>query len=90
MLRKTFRVLDNQMAYKDIPRVSAAHNTLANMSRWLCRSAIVALLLLGVGCASASGPFKKLHLPIGGNSKEQVLRKQVEADSFPTAQQSGL
>ncbi len=73
----------------------ASYNTLfngalANMSRLLCRLTVVVLMLSCVGCSSTPGPLRKLSLPFGGNSKDQSLRKQVEADSFPTAKQAGL
>jgi hypothetical protein len=60
------------------------------MGRWLCPLLVVALMLMCAGCASTPGPLRKASIPVFGSSKEQSLRKQVEADSFPTAQQSGL
>ena len=53
----------------------------ATLGRRLSRLVVVVLSLLCAGCAS---------VPFLGNSKEQTLRKQVEADSFPTAGQAGL
>ena len=56
----------------------------------LHRLTLIALTLFCLGCSAAPGPLKKLSIPLIGNSKEQSLRKQVEADSFPTAKQAGL
>jgi hypothetical protein len=42
---------------------------------------MVVLICFCTGCVS---------LPLIKSSKEQVLRKQVEADKFPTANQAGL
>ena len=56
----------------------------------LHRLTLIALTLLCLGCSASPGPLRKLSLPLIGNSKEQSLRKQVEADSFPTAKQAGL
>ena len=56
----------------------------------LYRLSLIALTILCVGCSAAPGPLRKLSIPLIGNSKEQLLRKQVEADSFPTAKQAGL
>jgi hypothetical protein len=70
--------------------VTTVRKRLAGRARRLYRSTVVALILLCAGCTSASGPLRKLPIPLGGNSKEQTLRKQVEADSFPTAKQAGL
>jgi hypothetical protein len=53
--------------------------------RWM---AVFAIALNCVGCASTPGPLDKLPIPFG--SRDQALRKQVEADSFPTAKQAGL
>lgn len=58
------------------------------MGRLFCWLTVVVALWCA-GCTSAPGPLKKLPLPFG-NSKEQSLLKQVEADSFPTAKQAGL
>ena len=43
---------------------------------------MMAIVLCSFGCTSGPGLL--------GNSKEQALRKEVENDSFPTAQQAGL
>ena len=56
----------------------------------LHRLTLIALTLFCLGCSAAPGPLKKLSIPFVGNAKEQSLRKQVEADSFPTAKQAGL
>jgi hypothetical protein len=55
----------------------------------LLRLTVVMLVAWSAGCTSTPAPLKKLPLPFAGH-KEQALRKQVEADSFPTAQQAGL
>ena len=47
-------------------------------------------IVLSLGCAAMPGRLARLPLPIGKRSKDQTLRKQVETDSFPTAQQAGL
>ena len=70
--------------------MNTARNGLASMGRRLCRLTVVVLMLLCVGCASTPGPLRKLAIPFGRGSKDQLLRKQVEADSFPTAKQAGL
>jgi hypothetical protein len=59
-----------------------------SMERVLHCLLIVLLLLSCAGCAS--GPVKNLSLPFGRSSDDKALRKQVEADSFPTAKQAGL
>jgi hypothetical protein len=56
----------------------------------LHRLTLIALTLLCAGCSTAPGPLKNLSVPLIGNSKEQAMRKQVDADSFPTAKQAGL
>ena len=56
----------------------------------LYRLTLIALTLFCTGCSAAPGPLRKLSIPFIGNPKEQALRKQVEADSFPTAKQAGL
>jgi hypothetical protein len=65
-----------------------ARHGLGNLGQLLW-AATIALALCSFGCTSAPGPLKKLSVPFG-NSKDQSLRKQVEADSFPTAKQAGL
>jgi hypothetical protein len=62
--------------------VTNANNCLARVARRAFKVVTVGLVLLSTGCSS-------LPVPLFG-SKEQVLRKQVEADSFPTAKQAGL
>ena len=69
----------------NIPR-----HRLANRGRLLCRLTVVMLTVLCLGCSSTLGPLGTLLNPLAANSKEQSLRKQVEADSFPTAKQAGL
>jgi hypothetical protein len=54
------------------------------------RLILIASILFCLGCSAAPGPLKKLSVPLLGNLKEQSLRKQVAADSFPTAKQAGL
>jgi len=51
---------------------------------------VIVLTLVCVGCTSISGLPKKLPNPFDQSAKEQSLRKQVDADSFPTAKQAGL
>jgi hypothetical protein len=48
------------------------------------------LLMFSIGCSSLPGPLKWLPTPFGEGAKTQALRKQAEADSFPTAKQAGL
>ena len=59
------------------------------MSRLLRCVSLAALLISWAGCASP-GSEKGLSIPFVKNSRDETLRKQVEADSFPTAQQAGL
>jgi hypothetical protein len=61
--------------------MSNTRNWLARMGRRLCPLTVIAIMmiLLCAGC----GVF-------GKSAKEQSLRKQVEADSFPSAKQVGL
>jgi hypothetical protein len=59
------------------------------MSRLLRCLAVVATLLVCVGCG-ALGSSKGSSLPFGKHSQDESLRKQVEADSFPTATQAGV
>jgi hypothetical protein len=72
------------------PHVSISRTALTSAGRLLCRMAVVALLLWCLGCASTPGPLRKLPTPFGSHANDQALRKQVEADSFPTAKQAGL
>ena len=62
-------------------------STLGRRSCWVriagSSAMIVALLVACPSCAA-------LKLPFGKNAKEESLRKQVEADSFPSAKQAGL
>lgn len=46
--------------------------------------AVTAALL--AGCVSCSA----LSLPFGDHARQESLRKQVEADPFPSAKQAGL
>jgi hypothetical protein len=59
------------------------------MGRLLRRVTLVVLMLSCAGCA-ASGPSKGPSIPFVKNSGDEALRKQVAADSFPTAKQAGL
>jgi hypothetical protein len=59
------------------------------MGRRLFCSTLVVALLLSFGCSSAPRPIKRLAA-FGENSKDKSLRKQVEADSFPSAKQAGV
>jgi hypothetical protein len=47
------------------------------------------LCWLLLGCAAAPGPLKSWG-PFGGDANDRLLRKQVEADPFPSAQKVGL
>ena len=71
------------MAYvrEDASPMRSACKGQSSVGRRLFRLSIIAMTLLSAGCAS---------IPFLGSSKEQTLRKQVEADSFPTAQQAGV
>lgn len=57
--------------------------------RLLC-GAMLGVVLLAAGCSLLPGPLKKLPGPFGQKSADESLRKQAEADSFPTAKQAGL
>jgi hypothetical protein len=70
--------------------VKTACNGWTSVGRLLCRSTVVALMLFSVGCTAMPGSLKKLSIPLAKNSKDESLRKQVEADSFPSAKQAGL
>jgi hypothetical protein len=59
------------------------------MSRLLRCISLSVLLLSWAGCASP-GSDTGLSVPFVKKSQDETLRKQVEADSFPTAQQAGL
>ncbi len=61
----------------------------ANVSRLLCAAMAVALTVVLLGCSAAPAPLKKMN-PFGQSAQEESLRKQVEADPFPTAKQAGL
>jgi hypothetical protein len=56
------------------------------MDRLLRHAILIVLALCAAGCA-ASG-FSKL--PFAKNSQDASLRKQVDADAFPSAAQAGL
>ncbi len=51
--------------------------------------AMVVLTLFLAGCAS-QGSTGGVFNPFAKSARDESLRKQVEADSFPTAQQAGL
>jgi hypothetical protein len=52
---------------------------------------VVAILLASlVGCTALPGPAKHLPNPFGPSMKERALKKQVDSDPFPAAQQGGL
>ena len=70
--------------------MSMALNRSASTWRRLCRLAVVVSMVFSVGCAAVPGRLARLPIPFGKHSRDQALRKQVEADSFPTAQQAGL
>jgi hypothetical protein len=61
---------------------------LFNMGLW--RIFVVLAVLLSAGCSSSAGPTKKQSSPWFESAKDRSLRKQVEADSFPSANQAGL
>jgi hypothetical protein len=73
-----------------ISHVNTARHGWADSLRLLCRFGAVGLMLLGVGCSSASKPLQSLPNPFGPGAKDELLHKQVQADSFPTAKQAGL
>jgi hypothetical protein len=52
-------------------------------------AAAVAAAALLAGCA-APGPLSTSPWPFGLGARDQSLRKQVEADPFPSAKQVGL
>jgi hypothetical protein len=51
------------------------------MIRFLRCWIVLMLMLSCLGCGALTGPFF---------AQDKSLRKQVEADSFPTAKQAGL
>ena len=57
--------------------------------RLLC-GAMLGVVLLAAGCSALPGPLKRLPGPFSRKSADESLRKQAEADSFPTAKQAGL
>ena len=61
---------------------------------WTAVATIVAMLrplLPAAGCSSAaSGTRQSAGLFSSDSSKDEALRKRVEADKFPTAQQAGV
>jgi hypothetical protein len=54
----------------------------------IAAGAVGAVLFLA-GCA-ADGSLEKSSHPFGKSAREESAGKQVESDSFPTAQQAGL
>jgi len=58
------------------------------LTRLAAAVAVGAALLLA-GCTAAESPRRSM-LPFGKSAREGSLRKQLEADPFPTAQQAGL
>jgi hypothetical protein len=54
------------------------------------RAAMLGVVLLAAGCSALPGPLKRLPGPFSRKSADESLRKQAEADSFPTAKQAGL
>ena len=59
------------------------------MKRYVRCLAAALMLLTLVGCGSL-GFSKIISRPSGQCVDEEVLRKEVEADSFPTAIQAGV
>jgi hypothetical protein len=51
---------------------------------------ILAMVLLIPGCSTGGNALAGLSSPFGGGAMDEHLRKQVQADPFPTAQQAGL
>lgn len=49
----------------------------------LAMAAVAAVLLASAGCAALPGP-------LGQYARNQEIRQQAQADSFPTASQAGL
>jgi hypothetical protein len=68
--------------------VTTARMGLARIGRLLCGATVVALVVLFLGCAAAGPPKKLIHF--GKDSRDETLRKKVEADPFPSAQKAGL
>ncbi len=63
---------------------------IATRGRWLSRLAAASLAAaLLAGCAGPGGPAGSLW-PFGASGRDEALRKQVEADPFPSAKQVGL
>ncbi len=58
---------------------------------WWTAVAMIVALGLSSGCSSApSGARPSAGLFSSESSKDEALRKRVEADKFPTAQQAGV
>jgi hypothetical protein len=57
----------------------------------LTRTVVAGMMsvVLLTGCAS-EGPTGQSSLPFGKNARDESIRQQAKADSFPTAQQAGL
>jgi hypothetical protein len=75
---------------EDIEHVTTAGYEWTDALRLLGRSSRAVLLLFCLGCSSSSKPLPSLPNPFGQSAKDEVLHKQVQADSFPTAKQAGL
>jgi hypothetical protein len=74
---------------KGISSVTTARIGMARIARLLRGATMVGLTLLLLGCTATPGPLKKL-VPFGKDSRDEALRKQVEADPFPPAKKVGL
>jgi hypothetical protein len=63
---------------------------ISTRGRWLSRLAAASLAAaLLAGCAGPDRPAGALW-PFGPGARDAALRKQAEADPFPSAQQVGL
>jgi len=59
------------------------------MGRLSCSIILAAIAFSAPGCAAPEAS-KGLPIPLFSGGRDASLRKQVDADSFPTAKQAGV
>jgi hypothetical protein len=54
------------------------------------RAGLLAAMTLSAGCGALSQPLHDLTHPFGPSARDEAIRQQAEADSFPDAKRAGL
>jgi hypothetical protein len=54
------------------------------------KAGLLAAMTLLAGCGACPEPLHRVSHPFGPSGRDEAIRKQAEADSFPNARQAGL